>query len=126
MNVINPPELGTPIAAYSHGVGVGDLLFVAGQVALAADGSIVGPGDLAAQTRQTIANVEAVLRAGGATLADVASTTVYLTSFENYAEYDRVYGECFGDHRPARATVRADLVKPELLIEIQAVAARRR
>jgi reactive intermediate/imine deaminase len=124
VKVVNPPELPRPTAAYSQGVEIGNLVFVSGQIAIGTEGEIVGEGELAAQTRQTIRNVEAVLRAAGAGLLDVVSTTVYLTSFDNYAEYDRVYGECFGTHRPARATVRADLVNPALLIEIQAVAVR--
>lgn len=124
--VIQPPELPVPTAAFSHGVSAGDLVFVAGQIAQGPDGDIVDESDVGAQTRQTISNIEAVLRSVGATLHDVVSTTVYLTSFEQYAEYDRAYAEGFGDHRPARATLRADLVRPGALVEIQAIAVRSR
>jgi 2-iminobutanoate/2-iminopropanoate deaminase len=124
--VVNPSSMSTPAAAYSQGLAVGNFVFVAGQVAFDADMNVVGGDDVAAQTRQAIANVEAVLNATGAGLEDVVSTTVYLTSFDGYKEYDRAYAECFGDHKPARATVRADLVLPELLVEIQAIAYRER
>jgi 2-iminobutanoate/2-iminopropanoate deaminase len=119
---IQPSELPRPASAFSHGVASGDLIFVAGEIAQGPDGAIVGEGDLAMQTRQTLRNVEAVLRAAGASLQDVVCTTVYLTSLEGYAEYDRAYAEVFGEHRPARATVRADLIRPEALVEIQAIA----
>ncbi|MGH2686429.1 MAG: RidA family protein [Actinomycetota bacterium] len=123
---IQPPGLPQPSAAFSHGVASGDLIFVAGEIAQGPDGAIVGEGDVATQTRQTLRNVEAVLRAAGANLQDVVSTTVYLSSFDGYREYDRAYAEAFGDHRPARATLRADLVRDEALIEIQAIARRAR
>jgi 2-iminobutanoate/2-iminopropanoate deaminase len=124
MELVNPPQIGAPAAAYSHGVTAGDLVFVAGQVALGPDGQVVAPGDLAAQTRFVISNIEIILKAAGASLKDVVSTTVYLTSFEGYAEYNVAYVEAFGGHKPARATLRADLFKPDLLIEIQAIAVR--
>jgi 2-iminobutanoate/2-iminopropanoate deaminase len=124
MELVNPPQIGAPAAAYSHGVTAGDLVFVAGQVALGPDGEVVASGDLAAQTRFVISNIEVILKATGATLKDVVSTTVFLTSFEGYAEYNVAYVEAFGGHKPARATLRADLFKPDLLIEIQAIAVR--
>jgi reactive intermediate/imine deaminase len=120
--IIRSTEVPEPAAAYSHAVKAGSHVFVAGQIPVDRDGNIVGDGDIAAQTRQTIQNVEAVLRAAGGSLTDVVSTTVYLTDMANFAEYDRVYDEYFGDFRPARATVRADLVNPKLLVEIQAIA----
>lgn len=122
MEAINPSEMGPPPAAYSHGMVAGDRVFVAGQVALGPDGNVVGEGDLVAQTRRTIANIETVLKVAGASLQDVVATTVYLTSFDDYAAYNEAYVEAFGGHKPARATVRADLFRPEFLIEIQAIA----
>ena len=80
---------------------------------------------MAAQTRQTIANIVAVLAEAGATLADVVSTTVYVKEFSEYKIFDQVWQECFGTHRPARATVKTELVHPALLVEIQAIAVRR-
>lgn len=122
MRLLNPEELGPPVAAFSHGVEVGDLVFVAGQAALGSNWEALYPRDIAAQTRHVIRSIELILKSAGATLKDVVSTTVYLSSYDNYAEYNRTYAECFGTARPARATVRADLVNPELLVEIQAVA----
>ena len=66
----------------------------------------------------------AVLREAGLGLTDVVSTTVYVTDFADYELFDQVWQECFGEHKPARATVKAELVHPALLIEVQAIAAR--
>ena len=79
---------------------------------------------MAAQTRQTLANVAAVLRDAGLGLKDVVSTTVFVKDFTDYKLFDEVWQECFGDHKPARATVKADIVFPVLLVEVQAIAVR--
>ena len=125
MKMINPSGVMTPAGGYSQGVQIGDLIFVAGQVGVDAHGKPTGDGGMAAQTRQTIANLVAVLAEAGATLADVVSTTVYVKDFSEYKLFDQVWQECFGGHKPARATVRAELVDPRLLVEIQAIAVRR-
>ena len=124
MKIINPSTVMPPQGGYSQGIQAGDLIFVAGQVGVDANGKPTGDGGMAAQTRQTIANVAAVLAEAGATLADVVSATVYVKDFSEYKVFDQVWRECFGEHRPARATVKAELVHPALLIEIQAIAMR--
>ena len=124
MRSLNPSTVSKPGAGYSQGVAVGGATYVAGQVSVDATGAIVGRGDLVAQTRQTLANLEHVLAAGGMTLADVVSTTVYLTDLTDYRAFCKTWCEVFGDHCPARATVKAELVHPDLMVEIQAVAVR--
>lgn len=120
MWLIDPDGAPRALAHYAQGTAVGPLVFVSGQVGLSPEGKLAE--GIEAQTRQALANVAAVLRAAGATLRDVASTTVYLTDFANYKGFDAAYREVLGEHRPARATVRADLVVPPLLVEIQAIA----
>ena len=122
MQTINPDSVMRSTGGYSQGISSGEWIFVAGQVGMDANKQPTGDGGMAAQTRQALANVAAVLAEAGATLNDVVTTTVYVTSFEAYAEFDQAWQEHFGDHRPARATVRADLVAPGLLVEIQAIA----
>ena len=125
MKIINPPTVMPPQGGYSQGIQAGDLIFVAGQVGVDAHGKPTGDAGMAAQTRQAIANIVAVLAEAGATLVDVVSATVYVKDFSQYEVFDRVWQECFGTHRPARATVQAELVHPALLVEIQAIAVRR-
>ncbi len=123
MRILQPADVMVPPGGYSQGVAAsGEMVFVAGQVAVDREGNLVGPDDMRRQTRQTLRNVQAVLEAGGASLADVVKTNVYVTSFEAYREFDEEYTAFFGDHRPARATVKADLVLPSLLVEIEAIA----
>lgn len=123
MRILQPDDVMVPPGGYSQGVAAsGEMVFVAGQVAVDAEGNLVGPGDMRRQTRQTLRNVQAILAEAGASLSDVVKTTVYVTSFDAYREFDEEYSAFFGDHRPARATVRADLVLPALLVEIEAIA----
>ncbi|MCY3751028.1 MAG: RidA family protein [Gammaproteobacteria bacterium] len=117
------PGVAKPVAHYSHAVTAGGFAFVAGQVGFGPDGKLVGIGDVQAQTRQMINNIRLSLEDVGLTLRNVVTTTVYLKNPEDYAAYEEVYKEMFGEWTPARATIIADLVRPDFLIEIQAVAA---
>ena len=119
---INPKGLPTPMAAYSQVVRKGSIVSVAGMVSSDVDGKVVGEGDIRAQTRQTLENMKKALTAAGASFSDVIKTTVFITDFANYKGMNEVYSEYFGQHPPARATVRADLVLPAWLIEIEALA----
>ena len=125
MKFINPGTVMPPQGGYSQGTQAGDLIFVAGQVGVDASGKFTGDAGMAAQTRQTIANVAAVLAGAGATLADIVSATVYVKNLSEYKIFCQVWQECFDGHQPARATVLAELVMPQLLVEIQAIAVRR-
>lgn len=121
--LIRAPELMEPIGHYSDAVRTGNLLFLSGCVALDADGHVVGEGDIAAQTRQVFANIEAVLRAAGAGFANVVKTTIFLTNVEDRSALAPIRREVFGDHRPASTLVEVSaLAVPGLLIEIEAVA----
>ena len=123
MKIINPVDVMAPMGGYAQGVDAGGMVFVAGQAGVDRDARLVGAG-MAEQTRQTLANIAAVWRDAGLGLNDVVSTTVFVKDFTDYRLFDEVWQECFGDHTPARATVKADLVYPELLVEVQAIAVR--
>ena len=119
---INPDTMNTPLAAYSQVVRRGSFVSTAGLIALDKDGKLVGEGDVKAQTRQTLENIKNALEAAGASLRDVVKTTVWLKNLEDYKAMNEVYAEYFGDNRAARSTVRADLVLPTLLVEVEAIA----
>jgi len=116
------PEMGKPLAAYCHVARKGSMVFTAGMVALDGEGQIVGKGDIAAQTRHVLETLKTALATAGASLKDVVKTTIFLSDFDDYKGMNAVYSEYFGDDPPARACVRADIVLPELLVEIEAVA----
>jgi 2-iminobutanoate/2-iminopropanoate deaminase len=100
---------------------VGDLIFCSGALGMDADFKLV-PGGIGPQTRQAIANLEAVLAQAGATLADVAKTTVWLTDLADFAEFNTAYAQSFGAALPARSTVTSALAIPGALVEIEAIA----
>jgi len=117
-------EEGLPrvIGPYSLGVRVGSVVFTAGLVPVDGDRNVVGAGDIRAQTEQTMKNLATVLERCGATVRDVVKVTIWLRDFDDYAGMNEVYGRWFSEPEPVRACVRADLVQPELLVEIEATA----
>lgn len=118
--VIAEPSAPTPRGAYSQGWRAGDLLFVSGQVPIdPATGEIV-PGPFRNQALRTLKNIEAVLKAQNATLADVVKFTVIVTNLDDTAELNAAFRELMSDPLPARTTFRGDLRGVPL--EIDAIA----
>jgi 2-iminobutanoate/2-iminopropanoate deaminase len=112
--------------AYSPAIAIGNLLFVAGQSSVDDQGQTVGTGDFEAQGRQTFANLERVLEAGGSSLADVAKVTVFLTDMSRLPELVTLRRTYFSQPFPADSVVEVTaLSRPELMIEIEAIALRR-
>jgi reactive intermediate/imine deaminase len=119
---IRVPELAEPISHYTDAVRAGDLLFVSGCVPVDGEGRLV-PGDIAVQTRQVFANIEAVLRAAGAGFGDVVKVTVFLVDIDDRPAVNTVRQAIFGDTRPASTLVEvSNLAVPGARIEIEAVA----
>ncbi len=115
-----------PAPVFSQGVRRGPILQVSGQgPADPATGIYLHGGDVAAQTTRTLANVEAVLAAGGASFEDVIMIRVYLTTRDHFAPMNAAYGDFLADRcevLPARTTVFVGLPDEEMLIEIDALA----
>ncbi|WP_293875687.1 MULTISPECIES: Rid family hydrolase [unclassified Sphingomonas] len=121
-DAINPPEFPTPIAPYSAGAKAGNTVYVSGVLALGEGGVVLHPGDAAAQTRVVLDTIATTLAAAGARLTDVAMNHIFLKDFADYAAFNAVYAEYFPGAKPARYCIRADLVKPDCLVEIASVA----
>ncbi len=114
------PTVPAPAGAYSPGVRAGSLLFVSGQTPRdPATSQIIGT-TIEEQTRVTLANVERILKAGGATLQQVVSVTVYLSDEDNWGRFNEVYKTVFTAPYPTRAVVGAQL--RGIMVEISAVA----
>lgn len=114
------------IGPYAQAVGAAGLLFCSGQIALdPATGEMTGT-TAAEQARRVLANLTAVLEAGGCGWGDVLKTTIYLVHMDDFAAVNEVYAEALGECRPARATVAVAALPRGALVEIDAVAARTR
>jgi 2-iminobutanoate/2-iminopropanoate deaminase len=119
--VITVPGAPAPSLPFSAGIRANGFVFTAGQVgADRSTGRLAGP-DVASQTRQTIANLQAILEAGGSSLAQLVKTTVFLADLRTFDEMNAVYRELIPEPRPGRSTVEARLARPEILVEIEGV-----
>ena len=113
------------IGPYSQAIAAGDLIFCAGQVAIdPATGELVG-GEIKLQTARVIDNLAAVLEAAGSGLDKVVKCTVFLADFAEFAAMNEVYGQRFGQHRPARSTIGTSALPRGARIEIECIAVRR-
>lgn len=123
---VNPPELAPPLG-FSHASRADDLVAVAGQVGSDSRGSIVSPGDIAAQFRLAIGNLRTALSAAGCLPADVVKIVYYVTDVEAYRAAAKpigeAYREVFGKHYPASTLLGvAALFDPDAMVEIDCVA----
>jgi len=108
---------------YAQAIRVGDLVFVAGQVALGPDGKAM-EGDVTAQTEFVIARISGLLDAAGTTLANAVENICFLADVRrDFAAFNAVYGKHFDTSGPTRTTVQAVLPRDGLLVEIRTVAA---
>jgi 2-iminobutanoate/2-iminopropanoate deaminase len=110
------------LSHYTDAVRFGNILFVSGLTAHDAEGKLVGGTDAAAQTRQILVNLNRVLDAAGATMADVLKVTVFLTNINDRAAINPVRQEFFGSARPASTLIEVSrLALPDMKVEIEAV-----
>lgn len=127
---VTSKDLGPALGMYSHGMTApaGELVVVAGQVGTDRAGNVVGPGDVAAQTKQALENVRAVLAAAGSSMAEVIRFQTFLTHASDIDGFMQARREVFPRHFPGGVyppntlLIVSRLVKPDLLVEIEAMA----
>jgi 2-iminobutanoate/2-iminopropanoate deaminase len=110
------------IGPYAQGILAGGLLFVSGQLGLEPQSGELRGEDLAPQATQALANLKAVLEAGGCQLDDVAAVEVFLVDMGDFAEFNGLYEAFFGGHKPARAVVAVKALPKGGRIEIKCTA----
>ena len=102
--VIVTPNAPTAIGPYSQGIAAGQTVYVSGQLPIDPATGLI-PEGIAAQTAQSLKNIQAILAQQEMTLANVVKTTVFLADINDFAEMNKVYGEYFAQPYPARSAV---------------------
>ncbi len=121
---ITPPGVPAPRGPYSPAVRAGDFIFVSGQGPIDPETNRFCFGEIREQTRLVLGNIKLILEGCGASLADVVKCSVFLHDGRDFAAMNEVYAEFFANHKPARTTVEAKFVVPEMKVEIDCVACR--
>ncbi len=121
--VIRTDDAPAPLGPYSQGIRAGDWLYPCGQVPIdPASGEVVGADDAAAAAEQTLANLGAVLKAAGASYANVVKATLFLADLEDFGTVNEVYAKYFGESKPARTCVQSARLPKDMKLELDCVA----
>lgn len=122
-SLISTDNAAPAVGPYSQGTYTEQLVFASGQLPIdPKTGNI--PDGIEQQTRQSLANLAAVLEAGGASFASVMKTTVFLKNMNDFAAMNAVYAELFMDAPPARSTIEVARLPKDALVEVEAIALR--
>jgi 2-iminobutanoate/2-iminopropanoate deaminase len=114
------------IGPYSQAIAEGTLLFTSGQLPIDPGTGALRNGDIGSAARQALDNLRAVLEAGGSSLGAVLKTTVFLSDIANFQAFNAVYAAYFEEPFPARSCVQVGALPKGALVEIEAIAVRRR
>jgi 2-iminobutanoate/2-iminopropanoate deaminase len=121
IQIVHSPSAPEAIGPYSQAIIAAPFLFCSGQIGLdpAMNALVEGVEN---QTRQALVNMEAILVRAGFSPGKVAKTTIFLKRMEDFAVVNTVYGDFFGEHRPARSTVEVSNLPKGALVEIECIA----
>ena len=122
MRTVSTDDAPAAVGAYSQVTTDGNILFTAGQLPLTPDGELLDDESVAAQTRQCLENLRAILDAEGLDAADVLKVTIFLDDIDDFDEMNEAYAEFFSEDPPARSAVEVGRVPKGAAIEIEAVA----
>lgn len=123
MKIIQTDQAPAAIGPYVQGRVVGDFIYTSGQIPFdPATMTLVGEGDVAAQTKRAIQSLIAVVEAGGGTKENIIKNTIFLKDMNHFGAVNEVYSEFFNEHKPARSCVEVARLPKDVLIEIEAVA----
>jgi 2-iminobutanoate/2-iminopropanoate deaminase len=109
------------IGPYSQAVQYGDFLFVSGQIAIDPQTANIIEGDIEVQTEQVLKNIAAIIEAAGMSLQDVVKCTCFLKDMNDFASFNAVYENYFGESLPARETVEVSRLPKDALVEVSAI-----
>jgi 2-iminobutanoate/2-iminopropanoate deaminase len=121
--VISTANAPQALGPYSQAIKHNGLVFISGQIPIDPASGTLLTGDITEQTSRVLQNLAAILEAAGSSPDKVLKATVFLKDMNNFAEMNKVYGDFFGDHKPARATVEVSRLPRDVSVEIELVAA---
>ncbi len=119
--VFETNEAPLPIGPYAQAIQAGNFLFISGQIPLVPETGELAGQDLTSQTRQVLANLQAILKKSGCSISQIVKTTVYMTDLKEFAIFNRLYAEWLGSHTPARSTIQVAALPKGAQIEIEAI-----
>ncbi|WP_418282951.1 RidA family protein [Halorubrum sp. DTA98] len=122
--LVSTDDAPAAVGAYSQATTTDDLLFTAGQLPLTTDGELRDDEPVAAQTRQCLENVEAILASEGLGMDDVLKVSVFLDDIDDFEEMNETYAEFFEASPPARSAIEVGNVPKGAAVEIEAIATR--
>jgi 2-iminobutanoate/2-iminopropanoate deaminase len=117
-------EAPAAVGAYSQGVKakIGEIIFVSGQLPIDPSTGELSVGNIEKETKMCLQNIEAVVKAGGATKEDIVKVNLFVKNMEDFSVINAAYAEFFGDHKPARALVEVARLPKDSNLEIEAIA----
>jgi 2-iminobutanoate/2-iminopropanoate deaminase len=124
MQSIRTDDAPKAIGPYSQGIAYKDLLFLSGQIGLDPKTGAIGSSTIEGQTKQVMNNIQAVLAAVGSDLSRVLKVTVFLSDIQEFATFNKIYGEFFGELPPARSTVQVSKLPRDAKVEVEVIAYR--
>ena len=122
MKTISTPNAPAAVGPYAQGNIVNGLLFASGQIALVPETGELAGDTIEAQSRQVMKNVGALLEAAGTDFDHVVKTTCFLDDINDFAAFNAIYGESFGETLPARSCVAVDKLPKGALVEVEVIA----
>jgi reactive intermediate/imine deaminase len=122
--LVNAPGLPAPAGHYSHAACLGELVFVSGLLPVTSSGQLLSEEPFEKQAKQVLDNLSLVLESCGSSTDRLAQVRVYLSDIENWPEFNRIYADWIGSHRPARCVVPVPVLHYAAGLEIEAIAGR--
>ena len=123
MNIVSTPNAPAALGPYSQAIVANGMVYCSGQIPIDPATNTIHAETIEEQTRQAIANLKNVLEAAGSGLDKVVKTTVFISDMNDFAAFNAVYAELFGDSKPARSCVQAARLPKDVKVEIEAIAA---
>ncbi|GKX59734.1 RidA family protein [Leminorella grimontii] len=122
VSCINSPELSTPGGHYSHACVHGNTVYLSGQLPVDPDGNVLADRPFAEQASQVLFNIDATLRAAGSGRDRLIQVRIFITDMAQWPEFNRIYAEWIGAHRPARIVAGVSELHFGSALEVEAVA----